>query len=99
MNEQDKQLADEISKQAEGKQNNSSVPEIKKDILAESEERLAKLNLTIQGIADAELKLKEYEAQKALGGRGYAGQAPVQKTEQEIADEEAKNILKMVGNY
>lgn len=68
------------------------IPELKETVKAIEElESLRKQNDALE----AEIKrTEELRARLSLGGRSFAGQAPVEKSKEEIAAEEAKAILR-----
>jgi hypothetical protein len=94
MNEQDNKLADEISKQAEGKQNNNDVTDsVKDNSLEEVRNKLSELKKVNDALEIEQYRSEQLRAKQMAGGR--ANFIP-EKSSQELAEEEAKRLIGMV---
>lgn len=89
MNE-DEKLAEEISKQAEGKQNNSEIPNTESNI-DEVRKRFTELKELNDKYEAEKLRAEQIKAEQLVHGKSFAGKQEL--TPEQLAQEEAKDIL------
>lgn len=93
MNEDEKQLTEKVEQEVQGRANNLNDQNQGLSIV-ERAEVAAKILKAENDRKEALINVeKEMQARQILGGRANAGQANIQKTQQEIDAEEAARIL------